>query len=108
MSKHKFSTVIPSGNTDWDHHIFECERCLQEVRIDKDLWVFMVTTKNQLSEFYMKQIFWRITRCNPDRDLIIVEIPVIPKCTVCHKRYVIEPGSKGIDGALCRVCYYDL
>ena len=29
-------------------------------------------------------------------------------CVVCHVRPQFAPGSRGIGGALCMVCYYDL
>jgi hypothetical protein len=31
-----------------------------------------------------------------------------PMCIVCGERPQFEPGSRGIGGALCLVCYYDL
>lgn len=29
-------------------------------------------------------------------------------CTVCHRYPLSEPGSRGLGGALCLVCIYDL
>lgn len=33
---------------------------------------------------------------------------VSPKCIVCKKRPQFGPGSLGLGGAICLVCYYDL
>lgn len=34
--------------------------------------------------------------------------PPKPPCVVCVKRPQFAPGSRGLGGALCLVCFYDL
>ena len=34
--------------------------------------------------------------------------PPAPPCEVCGKRPMFDPGSPGVGGMICLVCYYEL
>lgn len=106
--KHRFKLVEPMGGGDHNFYYYECENCLQDLRIHKTFLQWIILTGSKMSPFHIRQLNKNMVRCNPTRQTIVIDLPVIPNCTVCQKRYVFEPGSKGIGGALCLSCYYDL
>lgn len=105
--KHHFVLFEPTGGHDGKYYRWECDKCLQIVIVARPFFDYMLTGV-QLSEFYQNTLVKPIPKCVLERSDVIIEIPVVPVCTVCRKRYVFEPGSKGIGGALCQGCYYDL
>lgn len=80
--KHKHRLALFMSRT--DYLVFECRTCALTLQYHKTFVRALVTGKS-LDE---------------------AMAPLL--CTVCKKRFMMEPGSRGIGGALCRFCYYDL
>lgn len=44
----------------------------------------------------------------PIFDSVLNDMTRPHRCTVCRKWPLADPGSRGLGGALCLVCIYDL
>lgn len=105
-AKHSFKVVVGNdASVRRDYVEFECDRCFQDVYIDRQFMELLLSGQ-PLIPFALKAL--DTNSCNKVRDAIILDLPEVPMCKACQKRPVSIPGSRGIEGALCLPCYYDL
>lgn len=104
--KHVFKLVETHDVKDYPYYVYECEKCLQMVKMERDFLLYLILHQPSIP-FALKALSV-VPPCNPVRGIVVIDVPEIPNCGVCTRRPVFDPGSKGIGGALCQVCYYDL
>lgn len=105
QTKHRFILTETGNQLDRNFHVYECEKCLQHVKIEKKFMTYLLLHKPTLP-FAVKAL--RVVPCNPVRHAVCILVPEVPMCEACNKQSVMAPGSDGLNGALCTRCYYDL